>query len=60
MRVRAGWLRAERMILALLGGMREHASQFRAGQAELALRVLVRALVAEFAGRERAATKSEG
>lgn len=52
MRVRASWLGAEGMILALLGGVREHASQFCAGQAEFAFRMLVSAFIPEFTRRE--------
>lgn len=52
MRIRARWFRAERMILTLLGGMREHATQLRAGQTELALGMLVGALVTKLACRE--------
>lgn len=52
MRIRTRRFRAEWMIFALLGGMREHAAQLRAGQTELALGMLVGALVTEFACRE--------
>lgn len=52
MGVRARRLRAERMVLALLGGMGEHAAQLGARKAELALGVPVGALVPELARRE--------
>lgn len=57
MRIRARRFRAERMILTLLGGMREHAAQLRAGQAVLALGMLVGALVTELARWEGTAKK---
>lgn len=58
MGIRARWFRAERVILTLLGGMREHAAQLRTGQTELALRMLVGALVTELARWEGTARKS--
>lgn len=52
MRIWTRWFGAEWMILALLSGMREHASQFRAGQAEFAFGMSVSTLIAEFTRRE--------
>lgn len=60
MGIRARRFRAERVILALLGGMREHAAQLRAGQTELALGMLVGALVTELACREGTMKEKRG
>jgi len=45
------------MILALLGGMREHTAQLRAGQTEFALGMLVGTLVTKLTRREGTAKK---
>lgn len=60
MGVGARRFRAERMILALLSGMGEHATQLGARQAELALGMLIGALISKLARREGTAEKKRG